>query len=210
MIIKSINRADIRTISYRGKKVKTGIFKMPVSTEMEVTTKGLSGDNVVDKRYHGDYDKGLYAYGSEQYEFWKPQYPDLDFQWGMFGENLTVDGLDEGEIFVGDRWLIGEEVIVEVSQPREPCFKLGARFETQKVVKAFAKSNYPGAYLRIIQPGIINAGDEITIVKNDKERLSIGEVWKCLFHEKDIDGIKRALAHPLLAEDSKETLLKRL
>ena len=210
MIIKSINRADVQTIWYRGRRVKTGIFKLPTEGLNEITSTGLAGDNVVDKRYHGDYDKGIYAYGSEQYEFWKPQFPDLDFQWGMFGENLTIEGLRESEINIGDQWRVGEEVILEVSQPREPCFKLGARFKTQKVVKAFAKSQFPGVYLRIIQPGKIQAGDKIKIIHEDAEKLTISEVWRCLFHEKDKDGINRALNHSLLSEACKGTLRKRI
>ena len=109
MIIKSVNRADVQEISWRGKTVKTGIFKKEMLGPGVIDSVGLIGDNVVDKRYHGDYDKGIYGYGYNHYAFWQSAFPELEFELGMFGENLTIEGLDESKVFIGDKWLLEME-----------------------------------------------------------------------------------------------------
>jgi MOSC domain-containing protein YiiM len=121
----------------------------------------LDGDGQADRRLHGGPDKAVYAYATEDYEWWSAQlgHP-VDA--GTFGENLTTTGLDLGALTIGSRWHVGSTVL-EVAQPRQPCFKLGMRMGDADFVEHFGAAGRPGAYLRIVDEGDVGAGDEITV-----------------------------------------------
>src|SRR5665811_846906 len=127
MKIISTNIGEARTINWKNREVKTGIFKFPVNEPIFLGKENVENDNVIDRRYHGGIDKACYLYSAEHYNYWQKKYPKLEMPWGMFGENLTVEGLHEATINIGDIFKIGETV-VQATQPRQPCFKLEFRF----------------------------------------------------------------------------------
>lgn len=209
MILKSINVAAPKSIIWRGKSVQTGIFKKPVN-KITVTKNGIPEDFIADKRYHGDADKIVYAYSLNHYSYFKSLYPDLKFEAGMFGENITIEGLFESDVHVGDQLKIGDEVVLEVSQPRQPCYKLGVKFGSQNIVKQFAQSDFPGVYFRVIKEGTIKAGDGIKVLQKGRG-VNLLLVWRLMMVKGvDVDAVKACLNDPYLAEDWKKDLAKKL
>jgi MOSC domain-containing protein YiiM len=135
---------------------------MPLTGPVRVGPEHLDGDQQADLRVHGGIHKAVYAYPSEHYRFWRDELPDIELPWGMFGENLTVEGILETGVRVGDRLRVGTAEFV-VTRPRMPCFKLGIRFGRPDIVKRFWDAGRPGFYLAIAAEGVIEAGDAITI-----------------------------------------------
>jgi MOSC domain-containing protein YiiM len=153
----------VRTIRHRGRDVRTGIWKLPAEGPVEVGPLGLVDDVQVDRRYHGGTDKAVYAYAVEDGEWWREE-EGVAWEPGLFGENLTVSGLDLVNAPVGQRWRVGS-TLLEVSEPRTPCFKLGHRIGDMRFVRRFAKALRLGAYLRVIEPGHLAAGNPVAIVE---------------------------------------------
>ncbi len=172
MRVISVNVGTLRTVPWREREVQTGIFKNPVGGRVAVRSLGLEGDQQADLKLHGGVDKAVYVYPKEHYEFWRQNYPDLALPWGMFGENLTIEGALEDAMHIGDRWRIGSAEF-EIVQPREPCFKLGLKFGTPKVVKQFLASGRSGWYLKVIKEGEVGADDEIVPLSQGNQPLII-------------------------------------
>lgn len=210
MKIISVNIAQPVTIEWRGKQVQTGIYKYAVDNPIFLGLEDVVDDHVIDRRYHGGVDKACYLYSADHYPFWQKKYPGQDWRWGMFGENLTVAGLNESEIGIGDKFRLGEAV-VQVTQPRQPCFKLGVRFGTPSVVDDFWHSSFPGVYVRVLQPGKVTAGDEPELLERNVESLSVSEVFSIFTENRENRSlIERAVAEPFLAESCRRDLLKIL
>ncbi|MFN8257456.1 MAG: MOSC domain-containing protein [Bacteroidales bacterium] len=209
MNVKSTNLGQISTIVWNGKDVQTGIYKKPVMHSIFLGENDVSKDNVIDRKHHGGKDKACYIFSVEHYNYWKKIYPELDWDWGMFGENLTVSGLDEANLFIGDILKVGEAV-VQVSQPRQPCFKLGVRFGNQAIVKQFVKYGYSGAYLRIIEKGNVNTGDKLEIIQKQNHQFSVQKIFNLLYTSQmpDKKVIDNILKLDTLAESCKKDLLK--
>jgi MOSC domain-containing protein YiiM len=188
----SVNVGRPRPIPYRGKQVMTGIFKEPVEGRVAARGTNLEGDVQANLRVHGGFDKAAYAYSREDYDWWEGELG-RPLEPGTFGENLTTMGLDLNESAIGERWRVGT-VLLEVSEPRFPCFKLGYRMGTQRFVKRFAKARRPGCYLRIVEEGELGAGDQIEVVERPRHGVSIG-----LFAEAYLG--ERVLLRRLLAAD---------
>lgn len=161
MRLVSVNVAQPRLVEWKDRLVETGIFKQPVAGTVRVLRTNLEGDRQADLTVHGGVDKAVYAYPSEHYPFWRDQLERHDLGWGMFGENLTTEGLDESAMRVGDVFAIGTAEL-EVSQPRLPCFKLGIKFGRPDMVKRFLKSGRLGFYFRVRREGVLAVGDVIT------------------------------------------------
>ncbi|HAH23046.1 MAG TPA: MOSC domain-containing protein [Prolixibacteraceae bacterium] len=210
MHILSTNIAQPTTIEWRGQAIQTGIYKHEVDTPLYLGTEDVVNDHVIDRRYHGGTEKACYLYSADHYPFWKQKYPQLTWEWGMFGENLTVTGLHESQIRIGDRFQIGE-TIIQVTQPRQPCFKLGLRFGSQKVVNEFWDSSFPGVYVRILQPGHVAKGDKFTLLERNPDSLSVEQVFS-LFgkNNQNIDMLKKAIAEPFMAQSCRKDLQKIL
>ena len=153
------------TFIKNGKSVKTGIYKTHVKDGITLGLTDVVGDAVMDRKHHGGIDKACYLYSADHYSFWQEKFPDLHWTHGMFGENLTVDGLDESQINIGDTFEIGK-TIIQVSEPRRPCSILGIRFGTQAIVKEFYHQPYPGIYVRVLKEGKIKKGDSFKLIKN--------------------------------------------
>ncbi|HKA19951.1 MAG TPA: MOSC domain-containing protein [Blastocatellia bacterium] len=167
MRIISVNVGLPREVEWRGKIVRTSIFKEPVSGSVQVRTLNLDGDQQSDLTVHGGVNMAVYAYPSEHYSYWQSELPETELPWGAFGENLTTEGLLEDRLNIGDRFRIGSAEFV-VTQPRIPCYKLGIRLGRDDIVKRFLQSGRTGFYLAVTQEGQISAGDAI-------ERLSVNE-----------------------------------
>ncbi len=176
MKVLSVNIGEKKTINYKGRIVETGIFKFPVS-ELFLDEKDVDNDAVIDRKYHGGIDQAVYAYSENHYAYWKELYPNLDWRFGMFGENLTISNLEETEIQVGNIYKLGE-VIIEVTKPREPCMKLGLVFGTQKILKQFWNSSKCGIYFKVLQTGKVTIGDTLVLMKTSENSPTIAEVYK--------------------------------
>jgi len=209
MIITSVNIGEAKEVIWNGKAAITGIFKSPVST-IELGMTDVAYDNVIDRRYHGGIDKACYLYSEDHYDYWENLYPNLNFKPGMFGENITVKGLDERTIMIGDIYRIGGAT-VQVTQPRQPCFKLGLVFNTQKILKEFIKSNYPGIYLKVLEGDTVSAGDSIDLIERQHNSMSVSEIYRLLYDkEPNQDDLYYALSINTLANDCKISLRKRI
>lgn len=204
MKVIAVNTGEKRTVTWRGKPVQTGIYKTPVDS-IFLEKEDVVNDHVIDRKYHGGIDKACYLFSAEAYPKFKAKYPQLDWHWGLFGENITIEGLDESQICIGDQYTIGS-AIVEVSEPRQPCYKLGIRFGTQAVLKDFIVLEHSGVYVRVLHEGEVKSGDEMTL-KSSVSNLSIRKVFKAIYQPKDHQEIiQTALKTPQLANSTKKDL----
>lgn len=176
MKIVSVNVGLPRWIEYKGEPVATGIFKVPVSGKVRVNALNLVGDAQADLRVHGGSSKAVYAYPSEHYGFWRAELPEINFEYGNFGENLTTTNLFETTVFIGDKLRIGSAEFI-VTEPRFPCFKLGLKFNRKDIIRRFQKSGRCGFYLAVEKTGELSAGDAIEIVSRDERQFSIAEAF---------------------------------
>lgn len=208
MKIASTNIGNKREVIWNEKTILTGIFKYPISDPIYLGESDVLGDNVVDRKYHGGIDKACYSYSAEHYRYWEVIYPDVDLTYGAFGENLTIEGLDEVLIRIGDQFKIGNEVIVEVAQPRQPCFKLGIRFNDQKIIKRFMNDSYSGIYFRIIKEGNVKTGDDVSLLKSTSTNLSVAEVHSLLGEKKNLELAKKAILMSELADSYKQDIAR--
>jgi MOSC domain-containing protein YiiM len=159
--VTSVNIGLPRAVEWAGRTVTSAIWKVPVGGRVPVEGVNLQGDDQADRRVHGGTDKAVYAYAAEDYAWWSGELG-VALGPGSFGENLTTEGIDLGSCTIGQRWRIGSAVL-EVAQPREPCFKLGMRMGDAEFVDRFADAGRPGAYLRIVGEGDVGAGDPIEL-----------------------------------------------
>ena len=176
MKLLSVNVGLPREIEWKGKIVRTSIFKEPVSGRVRVAKLNVIGDQQSDPAVHGGIHKAVYVYPSEHYAFWRKELPGTDLPWGMFGENFTTEGsLDDQSVFIGDRFRIGSAEF-GVTQPRMPCFKLGIRFGRPDIIKRFLRSGRNGFYLAVLQEGEVAAGDSIELVARDQNGITVAEI----------------------------------
>ncbi len=176
MKILTTNIGEKRTIEYKGKSFTTGIVKLPVSQGVVLGDEDVVGDNVIDRKHHGGVDQAVYAFGYNHYTYFENLYPNQEWQKGMFGENLTLDFMDEHHLYVGNQYEVGE-AIVEVTKPRNPCSTLGARFQDMSIVKAFWNTENPGTYFKVIKRGRVMPGDVFKLIKECPDNPSIASVF---------------------------------
>lgn len=209
MKVLSTNIGHRKSILWKSKTYVTGIEKRPVENGITLGLEDVDGDVVQDRKYHGGVDKACYLFSIDHYNYWKSIYPELEFHNGMFGENLTVQNFNEKEVCIGDQFRIGE-AIVEVSEPRQPCATLNAKFQKSDVIKQFVQHGYCGAYLRIIQPGKIQPNDVITCIHKDELQISLFEIFDALYTKENHqeDRIQTILANSKLGVDCKNNLRK--
>lgn len=190
----SVNVGALREVEWRGERVRTGIWKFPVG-DRAVPVRGvnLAGDDQADRTVHGGPDKAVYAYAIEDYAHWQDAEA-IDTEPGLFGENLTVRGLDLLAAVVGEHWRVGS-ALLEVAQPRLPCFKLGLRLGDTRFPKRFLAVGRLGAYLRIVEPGEVRAGDEVRVIERPAHGVTLALVAASL---RDPSLRPRILAAPQL------------
>ncbi len=141
--------------------VKTGIYKEPVAA-IEIRKFFVEGDTVSDVHVHGGENKAVYGYPSEHYEFWRNEYTSVKMEWGMFGENITTEGLLEKDILIGSVYRIGT-ALLQITEPRMPCSKLAAKFGSNDIIRRFMKSRKSGFYFTVLEEGTIHPGDTISM-----------------------------------------------
>ncbi|APQ16398.1 MOSC domain-containing protein [Maribacter hydrothermalis] len=180
MKVISTNIGDAVSFEWNGATEQTGIFKYPTFKGLFLTKNDVKNDTVIDRVHHGGTHKACYIFSADYYNYWKKRYPELKWDWGMFGENLTLEGLDESKIRVGDVYKIGG-ALVQVSQPREPCYKLGIRFGTQNILKEFIAHNHPGTYVKILEEGHVNTGDEMILIEQSTNTLTSQQFYELMF-----------------------------
>jgi MOSC domain-containing protein YiiM len=189
--------------------VLTSIFKAPVAGSVRVSRLNLEGDQQSDLRVHGGIQKAVYVYPSEHYDYWREQLPDETMPWGMFGENLTTEGLLETDVCIGDRLRVGSAAL-QVTQPRMPCFKLALRFGRSDMVKRFWKSGRSGYYVSVIEEGSLETGAAIERIAAGEPAVTVAEVVR-LYRDPDPprERLLAALETPL-AGSWKTELRERL
>lgn len=212
MRVIAVSVALPRPVAHGRGTVSTGIFKHPVNGPVSVHAEQLDGDGQADRVHHGGPDKAVYAYGLEHYAWWEQTLGCAPLPHGQFGENLTVAGLDESALCVGDQLAIGSARFV-ITQPRVPCFKLGLRFGDPSMPQRFARSLRSGVYLRVLAPGELAAGDAIEVVAPAKCRISIRALFAAYItpNERDAqDVLTAALTVPGLSAEWHAQISERL
>lgn len=205
----SVNAGQAEPIGIRrGKLVLSGYRKRPVSTgTVSVGPVGMEGDVVADLRVHGGPDKAIYAYSADHFPFWtEAMRPDRPFGPGSFAENLTLAGIDEADVAIGDIWAWGDAVL-QIAQPRYPCFKMALANERPKIVKRFLAEGRSGIYLRVLTPGEAPAGGRIVVLQRDPDGITVREAAMAMYQESDPVRQREIAAHPALAVRWKEMLL---
>jgi MOSC domain-containing protein YiiM len=187
-----------REVSWKGKPVTTGIFKQPVAGRVMMRSLNLDGDQQADLTVHGGAEKAVYAYPMEHYPYWRQELPGEELPWGALGENLTVEGLSETTVNIGDRFRMGTAEVV-VTQPRFPCFKLNLKFGRDDMVKRFLNSRLSGIYFSVAKEGEIGVGDAIELVSRDENNVTVADIVRIYVREADQDLVRRAIQVPALA-----------
>ncbi len=208
MVVRSVNVGRPRPLAVGDGTVPSGIVKEPVPGRVAVGATNLDGDGQADLTVHGGVDKAVYAYPLEHYAHWTAALGRDDLSPGRFGENLTTEGLLEDDVLVGDVLRIGS-ALLEVSQPRVPCFKLAARMDDPAFARPFLRSGRVGFYLRVLEQGELGAGDAIVRERRGEGGLSIRAATALLSDGADADALERAAAVPALAEGWRESFAAR-
>lgn len=209
MKVISTNIAKQRTIDWKGKEVKTGIFKEPVPDGIILGLHDVVGDSVVDRRFHGGLNKACYLYSADHYPFWETKYGHLDWKYGMFGENITIEGLDERKIFIGDIFRLGSAK-VQITQPRQPCAKLGLKFNDPGIIRAFISVPFSGVYVKVLEEGKVTTGDLLVEEQVNRSDISIADIYHVLYQPQENEQkINKALENPFLPESTKTDILRK-
>jgi MOSC domain-containing protein YiiM len=185
-----------REFDYHGRPARSAIWKSPVEGRVAVRGVNLAGDDQADRQAHGGPDKAVYAYAVEDARWWESR-EGRPFAFAEFGENLTTEGIEVNDSLVGERWAIGSAVF-EISEPRVPCWRLGARMNDPKFIVRFTEALRPGAYLRIVEEGNIGAGDAIEVVSRPDHDLSVRDVFR--IYTRDRGECGRLIEVPQMSE----------
>jgi MOSC domain-containing protein YiiM len=182
--IVSVNVGTPRLVEWLGRQVSTSIWKHPVPGPRRLEGINLMGDEQADRTVHGGPDKAVYAYALEDLEWWAAQL-DASVQPGLMGENLTTRGVPVTQAVVGERWHVGTAVL-QVAQPRIPCYKLGLRLGDPRFPPRFAAAGRPGAYLRVLVPGEVGPGDRVTVNHRPAHGVTVEHVARAYHSDHDL------------------------
>jgi len=198
MIVKALNIGLPKKEVFHGKEFITGMSKKPVPGPLALTKDGFEGDGVGDRKHHGGSDKAVCLYSLDHYPHWAAVLG-ITLPEAAFGENLSVTGMHEGDVCIGDRYRIGT-ALVEVSQPRQPCGTLAARYGRSDLVKLVVESGRTGFYCRVITEGLVKAGDAVMPAQRDPRGVTISFANRILHHDRrDRAGIEKVLSVPALS-----------
>ncbi len=187
--VETVNVGVPRAVHVNGHTVLTAIWKYPVEGRVPLRGVNLRGDDQADRAVHGGPDKAVYAYAIEDTEWWETQL-ERPLDPGAFGENLTVRGLPVSEAVIGEQWAVGT-ALLQVCQPRLPCFKLGLRMDDPGFLKRFARARRPGAYLRVLREGDMAAGDAINVQQRPSHGVTSALVSRALLGERQLVAVAR-------------------
>ncbi len=202
--VLGVNVGQPRPVTTGRRIVDTAIWKTPVDGPVRVRGVNLDGDAQADRSVHGGPDKAVYAYAIEEIRAWESELG-RQLDTAAFGENLTTEGIDVSGGLIGERWQIGTTVL-EIAQPRLPCFKLGIRLGTPAFVRQFALASRPGAYLRIIEEGQLQAGDEITVAYQPDHHVTMRLIFDAILLDRTL--IPQVLQAPQLPPHLREWMSK--
>lgn len=210
MRVESVNVGRPREVLWKGRQVLTSIFKEPVADRVAVRRLNLEGDQQADLKVHGGPSKAIYVYPADYYAFWCEQFPEMDLPWGMFGENLTIWGVRDDTVHIGDQLQVGSAHLV-VTEPRMPCYKLALKFGRDDVLKRFFRSGYSGFYCAVLQEGEVAAGDPVRLLHRDEHAVSVLDIVRLEREDYyDVDLLRRAVAVEALPQDWRDRFLERL
>ena len=194
--VLSVNVGTVREFEYGGRPARSAIWKSPAVGRIAARGVNLAGDDQADRNAHGGPDKVVYAYAVEDARWWEREIG-RPLAYGEFGENLTTEGIEVNHALVGERWAIGT-MVLEVSEPRVPCWRLGVRMNDKMFPRRFTEALRPGTYLRLVVEGDVGAGDEIRVVEKPGHDLTIRDVFR--IYTRDRDEVERLLAVPRMSE----------
>lgn len=210
MKIISLNVGRPRLVVWNGQPVSTGIYKTPVEGRRMLRTLNLDGDRQADLTVHGGPTKAAYAYPAEHYAFWRAELPDMELPWGMFGENFTVEGLDESAVRIGDRFRIGAAEVM-VTEPRMPCYKLAVKFGRSDILKRFLASGRTGFYFSVEREGAVGAGDPFELIARDENDITVADISRLYTRDRgDFETMRRAVALSALPASWRDYFRQRL
>src|SRR6266849_8207726 len=193
MKLLSVNVSLPKDITYLGKTIKTGIFKEPVQGRVMLRTLNLEGDGQADLTVHGGPTQAVYVYPSEHYAYWQYTLGRADFFFGQFGENFTVEVMSEDTVHIGDVFRVGSS-LVQVTQPRVPCYKLATKMDLPQFPKLFLASKRTGFYLSVLEEGDVGAGDAIERINADPEGITVQEIVHLRYFDQDnLEGARKVL-----------------
>ena len=208
--VLSVNVGLPKEVVWKGRTVVTGIFKEPVAGRVAIGRLNFEGDRQADLTVHGGPDKAVYAYPAEYYSFWREQFSEMELPWGMFGENLTIAGLLEETVHIGDRFQVGSAQLM-VTQPRLPCYKLGLKFGRDDILKRFLQSGLTGFYFAVLKEGEVAAGDPIRLLHRDEHQVKVADITRLYRQDKhNLDLLRRVMAVEALPEAWRDYFLERL
>lgn len=208
MNLISVNLGQERILQRKGHVEKTGIFKRPTENPVKVTKLGLEGDAILSKKHHGGPDQAVYVYGAADYEWWSQELRE-EISPGTFGENLTVSELESAQFNVGDSLHIGA-VTLQVTAPRIPCGTFAARMDDPQWIKRFRYAERPGLYCRVIQEGIVRAGDSVTVERYTGETISIVQMFRDYYDKNKSEGTLHRHLNAPIAVRARRDLEKEL
>lgn len=209
MRVESVAVGLPRTVAWNGKETRTSIFKSPVADPVAIRRHNLDGDRQADPSVHGGEYKAVYAYASESYDWWREALG-RDLEPANFGENLTIRGLDEAHVAIGDVFRVGDAELEAVA-PRLPCRKLGLRFGDPHMVRRFAEARRWGIYFRVVKEGLVRAGSEVERIHADPEGVHVYDLARVfVFDRQDREAIRRLAGHPRIDPVTRSELTERL
>ena len=207
--IDSIRVGKPTPLQYKNKIVQSAIYKDEVHQPIHVSKNNLEGDEQSDLKHHGGPDKAICVYPTEHYKYWSEKTGQL-FQAGDFGENLTLSGLTEDKVAIGDILKV-EECLFQVTQPREPCYKIAARHKIEQLPNWIRITGYSGYYLRVLKEGVLTKGSTIEIIERDPQRITIAYANQIMHHDSgNVEAIHKILSMDALSESWKKQFSKKL
>src|SRR2546429_4295613 len=216
MKLVSVNTGLPREVQWHGRMVTTGIFKEPVAGRVALRKMNLDGDRQADLSVHGGEYKAVYCYSLAHYDYWNKELRGQELPMGMFGENFTLDGGEDGlmeeSIYLGDRFSVGTAEVT-VTQPRLPCYKLGVRFGSDDMVKRFLASRRTGFYVAVVREGEVGAGDEVKLMAQEANAVAVSGVTHLYVTKRDgeagVRAMRRGLRGGEMSEGWEEDFLER-
>ena len=212
MKITSTNIAKVTTMMHKGKAIRTAILKQPTANEVTIERTHIIGDEQADLKWHGGEEKAVYGFSANHYPYWQQQLNNNNLSAGMFGENFTITDLAEDHINIGDRLRLGS-ALLEVSQPRDPCFKLALAIKDERILKLFTRHYCTGVYFRVLETGRAKTGDIVQCEHKADHGISVKKLFRAFYDNKYPEALsvmKTALALPELAPEWQEKLQSRL
>jgi len=211
MKILSTNISLPKKIIFNNKTLTTSIFKKPTDKVLKVKKEGLFGDGQADLQAHGGVNKAIYLYSYLHYEYWSSIFKkDFSNDYGLVGENLTIDDLNEKQFFIGDELKIAN-VVVKITQPRIPCYKLSIKMNVKNFTQLFIDHGYLGIYAKVIKQGQIKKGDNLELIHRENNTMSIYEVSKLVFDKNsNVEQLKKAVEIKYLSEEIKARFINKL